>query len=224
MTPRGPLLVTGFDAFANVERNVSGELAAAHDGRWLGGMSVVGRRLRVSWTSAWEELRTHIDSLHPAGILMLGVAYSPFVRLEVLAMNAAFPEADVEGAVPADLALRRIDPSAAAGYWSTLDLDHLERRLRDNDAIWAAPGTAGRVGVTRWAGAGSYLCNFVYFCALRDFSVQLPIAFVHIPSVEYFATKEPLFLESNLTEAVSSLVENVAQMIRAGERDGCAAR
>lgn len=207
-------LVAGFGGFGAAPRNPSGDMAVALDGRDLGGMRVAGIRLAVSWASAWRELSAAVDRVRPAGIVLMGVAPSPFARLELLAVNAAFPERDIEGALPVRRRRLLVHEGAPAAYWSSFDLDELHRRLRENTAVWGSLGEKGRVGVELWAGAGSYLCNFVFFHALHAFGDRVPIAFVHVPPYEYMAHPEAYFSETQMTAAAESLVGAGAVMVR----------
>src|SRR4051794_18137099 len=91
---RPVLLVTGFGPFENNPENPSGDVAEAADGRSVAGVRVVGRRIPVRWQEAWETVRAAVAGHAPRALLCLGVAPDPFIRLEVLAKNAARPSAD----------------------------------------------------------------------------------------------------------------------------------
>jgi pyroglutamyl-peptidase len=211
--PERTILVAGFDPFGPFQRNPSGDLAVALDGSGLTGTRIVGGRLAVSWGLAWRQLDAAIEDVRPIGIILMGVAPTPFVRLEVLAMNAAFPERDVEGELPARQPRLRICQGAPAAYWSSFNLDELQKRLLEDGGLWGAPGAKGRVGVEQWAGAGSYLCNFVFFHALHRLGHRIPIAFVHIPPYEYMASEGALFSKEQVIAAAASLVKTGAEMV-----------
>lgn len=215
--PRGRVLVSGFESFGTVTRNPSGEAARALDGQRVGEVDIVGVSLPVSWSRAWPLLEQAILTAQPAAVVLMGVAPSPFVRLEVLAMNAAFPEEDVDGQLPPRLSFLRLLEDAPPAYATLFALDELKRRLLTDSQLWGVPGTPDRVGVELFGGAGSYLCNYVYFQVLHAYRFRFPAFFAHVPPLEYCANPRALFSAEQLTRALQSLVLTSATMIHDAE-------
>jgi pyroglutamyl-peptidase len=211
------LLVTGFDPFGDYARNPSGDVAARLDGQVIAGVRLVGRRLEVSWRRAWPALAKLAEQTQPACVLALGVAPHPFIRLEVLAKNACLPDEDIDGERPSLGSTLRILEGAPAGYWTTLPVDDLEHRLRSLGAPdpWACAEYDG-VPVTRWADAGSYLCNYVFFNAMHHLGERIPrVGLVHIPPYRTEATSHAVD-DDTLVDAIVTLVREVATLVRDG--------
>lgn len=207
------ILVSGFGEFSGISRNPSGEAAQSLAGTRFGNTQVAGVVLPVSWSQSWSKLESAIHEVAPSGVILLGVAPTPFVRLEVLAMNAAYPEEDIHGQVAPRAPLLRLRSDAPAAYHSLFDLDGLRTRLLSDETNWGMPMSKGRVGVELWAGAGSYLCNYIFFQTLHAYRYKFPVVFAHVPSLEYCALEGALFTADQLRASVNSLVANCAGMI-----------
>ena len=183
--PRGGpvLLVTGFGPFENYPENPSGDVAAAADGRSVAGVRVVGRRVPVRWGEAWAAVRAAVAEHAPRALLCLGVAPDPFIRLEVLAKNAARPAADVDGQHPPLFDLLRIVEGAPAAYWTTLPVGRLHGRLAQRHREMKAGNEAGAfVWAEPWPDAGWYLCNHLFYHVMHYLGGQVPCrGFVHVP-------------------------------------------
>jgi pyroglutamyl-peptidase len=177
------LLVTGFGPFENYPENPSGDVAAAADGSSVAGVRVVGRRIPVHWREAWEAVRAAVAEHRPRALLCLGVAPDSFIRLEVLAKNAARPCPDVGGQKPQLFALLRIVEGAPAAYWTTLPVDWLQGRLAQRHRRTTTGNEAGTfVSAEPWPDAGWYLCNYLFYHVMHFLGGQVPYrGFVHVP-------------------------------------------
>src|SRR5271168_3435425 len=145
------LLVTGFGPFENYLENPSGDIAEAVHQRRIAGIQVIGKRVPVSWSEAWDAIHTAAKVHQPRALLCLGVAPDPFIRLEILAKNLALPSADHFGQPPTLFDLWSLVPGAPAAYWTTLPIDWLGERLRQRREDLLARGTAHPVvHAQRW--------------------------------------------------------------------------
>lgn len=166
------LLLTGFPAFADVERNPSEHVVAALDGSTIGGAQVVGRMLPVSAEHTPDAVRAAIAETAVGLALLLGVAPGRTgLTIERIAVNLFdFPAPDNDGAQPVDVPIAADGPVA---YFATLPL----RTIVD---AWSAAGIPGSVSDT----AGLYLCNAAMYAALHGgVSGGPPAGFLHLPSL-----------------------------------------
>jgi len=109
--------------------------------------------------------------------------------------------------------LLRLRPDAPPAYHTSFDLDALRARLLLDGQTWGAPMVKGRVGVELWAGAGSYLCNYVFFQTLHAYRARFPIVFAHVPSLEFCASERALFTADQLRDSIGALVKTFAAMV-----------
>jgi pyroglutamyl-peptidase len=166
------LLLTGFPAFADVERNPSEHIVAALDGSAVGSADVVGRILPVSAERTPDAVRAAIAETSPVLSLLLGVAPGRTgLAIERVAVNLFdFPAPDNDGEQPVDVPIAAGGPVA---YFATLPL----RRIVE---AWDAAGIPGYVSDT----AGLYLCNAAMYTALdAAASGGPPAGFLHLPSL-----------------------------------------
>ena len=166
------VLLTGFGAFANVERNPSELIVSALSGTRIGGHDVVGRVLPVSAEATPAAVRSALDETEPALAVLLGVAPGrAALAAERVAVNVLdFTEPDNDGALPVDVPIEHDGPAA---YFATLPL----RAILD---AWHRAGIPGYLSDT----AGTYLCNAALYTALHATADRaLPVGFLHLPSL-----------------------------------------
>ncbi|MCA9537645.1 MAG: hypothetical protein KC620_02080 [Myxococcales bacterium] len=156
------LLVTGFGPFPRVADNPSGRVAMTVDGTTRFGVHFVGRVVPVHWADAWTHIAGHINAIRPDGVVMLGVGRRTRVEIERIARNRAGGSVDAAGLTSSS---PLIDPDGPA---------ELETRLP-----WRSLLAAG-VGLS--TDAGDYLCNYVFYRAMRALRDHTAICgFVHLP-------------------------------------------
>jgi pyroglutamyl-peptidase len=166
------VLLTGFPAFAEVQRNPSEHVVAALDGTTVGGAEVAGRMLPVSAERTPGAVRAALAETAPVLALLLGVAPGrPGLTVERTAVNLLdFYAPDNDGEQPVDVP---ITPGGPVAYFATLPL----RAIVD---AWSAAGIPGSVSDT----AGLYLCNAAMYAALEaGASGGPPAGFLHLPSL-----------------------------------------
>lgn len=159
-----PLLITAFGPFGGRKVNAS-SLA-------LGKLKQTDRSfnyliLPVDHVEAPRRLREAMRRLSPRAVLLLGEsAKTPCIRLETKAWNELdFPIPDLGGHQPR---ARPIDEAAPATLPTLVDARALRRAL-----------TKAGHAVKLSEDPGRYLCNQIYFTALRRPGV--PAIFVHLP-------------------------------------------
>jgi pyroglutamyl-peptidase len=166
MQPERVVLVTGFEPFGGMSRNVSIEAARALDGRSLAGARRVARELPVVWPRAREVLSAALDELRPAAVVSFGIHAEnggPF-RIEELAAN----QLDF-----------RIPDNAGAVLTGVIEADGPRERRASIDPLALGSALLARGLTVRLSrDAGRYLCNATYYALLG----RAPrAAFIHVP-------------------------------------------
>ncbi len=165
-------LVTGFAGYGGRGRNPAGEVARALDGRRIGGLTVAGRVLPVSYSSLRAGLEGLLDELRPRLAIGLGLwPGEPMIRLERVAINVAdFEIPDNGGSFLTD---RPIRADGGAAKLATLPLRRIESALLE-------AGIPARLSAT----AGTFLCNATLYTLLSHVEKLTPpplTGFIHVP-------------------------------------------
>ena len=171
----GEILVTGFDAFAEVESNVSESVVRALQSFWKRSPRLRTVVLPTAYAASARELRDLIAAGGFDAIVMLGVARGATeIQLERVALNVADCEAEEH-----EEKVRRGEPTdarAPVGYWSTLPLAAMHARLDQ-------AGVPARISNH----AGTFVCNHAFFvarCELERAGLDVPCGFVHLPDAD----------------------------------------
>lgn len=188
------LLVTGFDAFADLERNISERVVRALPDAWRGQLPLWTAVLPTVYDTAGRRVEELVAARQPEAIVLLGVARSrPCIQLERVALN--LDDSDTADNMQGVRTGRMIDAAGPVGYWSTLPLAAMHARLEEMG-----------VAVEISNHAGTFLCNHVFFvarAATERNGRPIPCGFVHLPDV---ADGE----FANLLDAVVACLEVVA--------------
>ena len=166
------LLVTGFEPFGGETVNASWEAAQELEGWPHGEYKATARLMPCAYDASVKELVLAIETLRPDALLMTGqAARRAVVCVERFARNLDDASArDNDGALRRALRIARDAP------------ERFEARAPVKaiaDAIRAA-GVPARVS----RNAGGFVCNHLYFGALRylsDKGSAIPAVFVHLP-------------------------------------------
>ena len=183
------VLVTGFAPYGGRGRNPSAEIAAALDGRKIGGMAVAGRQLPVSLEGIGTALGALCEEIEPRLVISLGLwPGAPLIRIERVALNLAdFEIADNAGRLASD---EPILGNGATALYATLPIRKIERRLLE-------AGIPARISNT----AGTFLCNACLYTLLTAAAKgrrQAVAGFIHVP---YLPEQVAIMLEEMKTEA-----------------------
>ena len=167
-------LVTGFLAFGGFDVNPSALLAQA-SGR-------PHELIEVAFAAADDFLDRAVSARDFDRILMLGVRGGG-TRMEVerFARNHVGAAPDVRGEVRGPAAIEPGGPDFLGG---TL-LDHATEFSASDDA-------------------GSYLCNYVYYRALRRLPTTIQVGFVHVPPLDVVALDEQQRLLADFLRVVEA--------------------
>jgi pyroglutamyl-peptidase len=167
-----PILVTGFEPFAGLDRNPSAEVALRLDGRTIGGGAIVARLLPVSLAGYRGALAAALDEVRPGLAIALGLAQGEAsVRIERVGINLAdFEIADNDGTVAAG---RPVEEGGPQARFSTFPAAEIEAAL-------LAAGIPAHCSTT----AGAYLCNACLYSLLgmvETTGSSFAAGFIHLP-------------------------------------------
>ena len=175
------ILVTGFGKFPGVRRNPSAEIARQSGFPF--------RILPVTFDAA-DEFINEIKDDPPKRLLMLGVAPSSHMRIETVARNGIHGRRDQSGEV-------RFGP-IADGEALTLESTLWTPKL-------CAEFSSGLHRLIRTSDdAGLYLCNYVYYQALRKLD-RTQCGFLHVCSPKYISVQAQKRRLNQLISAVLSV-------------------
>ncbi|MHA1593274.1 MAG: pyroglutamyl-peptidase I [Candidatus Baldrarchaeia archaeon] len=179
------VFVTGFEPWGEEDYNPSGEVAKRLDGQVIGSARVRGLVLPVSYKRAKEILINAIDAHRPRIILGVGLApNTTCIRVERVAINVMDGGPDVDDYKPVD---EPIDPNGPAAYFATIPIRRIVEKLKEN----GIPAVISN-------SAGTFLCNFVMYCALHHVALKnydTRVGFIHVPyTSQQSARKQKTFM------------------------------
>jgi pyroglutamyl-peptidase len=168
------VLVTGFGPFPGAPYNPTGPLVrtlARRPPPALSGLRLVPHVFATTYLAVDRELPVLIAQYRPAAVIMFGLAArTHHVRIEMQARNAMSSLPDASGDVAVGSIIEADSPE------SLPILAPHERLLQS--------ARRGRIPARLSQDAGSYLCNYLYWRALKT-AAQPPgpeiVAFIHIP-------------------------------------------
>jgi len=170
----GGILVTGFDAFADLEQNISERVVRALPRIWSGPVPLHTDVLPTVYDEAGDRVRHGIETYQPAALLLLGVARSrSVIEFERVALNLDDSETADNACVTRNGT--PIESTGPVGYWSTLPLRALQARLQDL-----------RIPSLISNHAGTFLCNHVFYIARAELERRRSATlcgFVHLPDI-----------------------------------------
>jgi pyroglutamyl-peptidase len=166
------LLLSGFGPFADVEVNVSWQVAERLDGEVICGMRVVAVKLPVVWDEARDGIRAAVKEHGPAAAICLGVGRPGWIDVETLARNRRVDRKDALGRRPELLVVEQGGPPTVP---TRLPVERIVERIREL-------GVAVRTSTD----AGGYLCNEAFYAILRATAESsggesIPAGFIHLP-------------------------------------------
>ena len=154
-TDNPTILVTGFEAFGDSEKNPTAEIVRLLDGGSVGDYRVSGVALPVTAAGAPETLREAVALHNPSLVLSLGLANGrSMLALERVAINVLdFPIPDNQDSQPAG---KPVVEGGPAAYFATLPIKAVL-------AAWREAGLPGYISNT----AGTYVCNQTFYHSLH---------------------------------------------------------
>ena len=168
------ILITGFEPFGSYAENSSWEAAKKVASFGVFNADIVTECLPVSFVRAPMTLREEIDRHTPVVVIMLGQsATADRIKLERVALNMMDSAmCDNDGAKPYEEPIYEGEESA---LFTSLPIKHLRSAIE-------AQGIAVKISNS----AGLYVCNRVYYEALRMCRERegMQAIFVHLPLYE----------------------------------------
>jgi pyroglutamyl-peptidase len=168
----GNVLLTGFDPFGGELINPALEAVMKLDRKKVGNITIISKKVPTAFGEAIATLEGFMKEVNPVLIICVGQAGGrPDLTIERVAINvndARIP--DNNGQQPIDTPIIQGGP---VGYWSTLPIKAIVKKLRDN-------GVPASVSQT----AGTFVCNHIFYGLmhlLNNAGNKARGGFIHIP-------------------------------------------
>ncbi|MDQ0206777.1 pyroglutamyl-peptidase I [Alkalicoccobacillus murimartini] len=194
------LLLTGFEAFLQHKSNPTERIATQLNGESIGGFTIVGKVLPVSFKESAEILLDFEKEVKPDAVMMLGLAAGrASITPERIAINIQGGDVDNKGVKLKDEPIIKQGPD---GYMTTLPIHDFVEALHSHQIPAAISNTAG-----------TYLCNKVMYSMLhacKQRGIALPAGFVHIPYSHDMCLTNPM----NPSLSYETMEEAVRIMIK----------
>jgi pyroglutamyl-peptidase len=199
------VLVTAFEPFGGETINASWAAARALDGWRCGDTVAVARRLPCVYDACVAEFVEAFERLRPEAVLMTGqAARRAVVSVESVARNGAGASAaDNGGVVRSEIA-----SEGPALLEATVRPVDVAREIR-------AAGLPARVSTN----AGDYVCNHLFYEALRYLRRQAPgtpAVFVHLPATPEQTPRRASRSRLATADAVRALEAAISAMAKQG--------
>ena len=196
------LLITGFEPYLEYHENSSWVVAEQVSARGVAGCDVVAEQMPVSFMRVGKALREAVERHNPDVVIMLGQSGgSDRVKLERAALNM------MDARNPDNDSLRPDEEPISADAPAALFTPMPIKRLR------AAIESAG-VAVKISNSAGLYVCNRLYFEALRMCGERgaMRALFVHLPYYEGQPSakiNKPTLPVDSMVKAIQTIIEEL---------------
>ncbi len=199
----GPVVLTAFEPFGAWETNSTIEVVAAAARRLReAGYVVRSRVLPVDLEEAAPALEQALAGEPPSAVVCCGLSgRARCVHVERVALNVAdFRIPDAAGRTPKG---EPVIPGAPEAFLATIPVHRIVATLADRGVPAAVSNSAG-----------TYLCNAVYFHALRATRRDgVPALFLHLPplpgAAETAAARDPSAADPSAAMALELQVEGV---------------
>jgi pyroglutamyl-peptidase len=176
------VLVTGFDPFGGEPVNPALEAVKQLDGKEIAGSFVVTKEIPTVFGKATTTLEEAIEEIQPDLVICVGQAGGrPVLTPERVAINvndARIPDNDHNQ--PID---EKIVPGGPVGYWSTLPVKAMVKKMNDNGIPAAVSNTAG-----------TFVCNHIFYGLMHyldSIGNSIRGGFIHIPFLPEQVVRNP---------------------------------
>jgi pyroglutamyl-peptidase len=196
------ILVTAFEPFAGEAVNASWEAAKRVDGWRCGEVVVAARMLPCAFQLCVEEFIAEFGRLRPCAVLLTGqAARRGMVSVERFGRNAASATAR--------------DNRSALGPVATAGPDVLKATAPPADVVRAIRQSGVNARISN--DAGDYVCNHLYYGALRHLASASPrtaAVFVHLPATPEQSPAGASGRRLNTIDAARALQAAVQVLVR----------
>jgi pyroglutamyl-peptidase len=166
------VLVTGFDPFGGDSVNPALEAVKQLNGKVIAGSVIVTKEIPTVFGKAITFLEETIEEIQPDMVVCVGQAGGrPVITPERVAINlndARIPDNDHNQ--PID---KEIVPGGPVGYWSTLPIKAMVKKMNNN----GIPATVSHT-------AGTFVCNNIFYGLMHyldSIGNSIRGGFIHIP-------------------------------------------
>lgn len=172
MSAKGNILLTGYEAFADLKVNPSIEACKGLEGKVFNGYKVVVEEIPMRYAEVKEIIYNHMDNHKPAAVVSTGVTgRGAAITVERVAINVGSSDGRM------NFGYERLDqilnPDGPVAYWTRLPYRELIKALSDVQVPAILSNSAGTQG-----------CNLLFY-HLMDYVAQnkldIPAGFIHIP-------------------------------------------
>lgn len=172
MSIKGKILLTGYEAFADLKVNPSIEACKGLEGKVFNRYKVVVEEIPMRYAEVKEIIYNHMDNHKPAAVVSTGVTgRGAAITVERVAINVGSSDGRM------NFGYERLDqilnPDGPVAYWTRLPYRELLKALRDVQVPAILSNSAGTQG-----------CNLLFY-HLMDYIAQnqldIPAGFIHIP-------------------------------------------
>ncbi len=172
--PRSPIILAGFEPFADFRINPSWEAAKTFDDQEMESFIIKSFQIPLAYSEIKHRITEIIDTWKPAAVINLGQSSRPVISLEKVAVNLAdLTESSILyncGTRPRDQTLETGAPKA---YFTTLPIRKILNRLQQNNIPAEISYTTGTFG-----------CNQLFYHTMHKIakdSLNIHTGFIHVP-------------------------------------------
>lgn len=176
------VLVTGFDPFGGEPVNPALEAVKQLDGKEIAGSLVVTKEIPTVFGKAITTLEEAIEEIQPDLVICVGQAGGrPVLTPERVAINVNDARiSDNDHNQPID---EEIVPGGPVGYWSTLPVKAMVKKMNDSGIPASVSNTAG-----------TFVCNHIFYGLMHyldSIGNSIRGGFIHIPFLPEQVVRNP---------------------------------
>lgn len=206
------IIVSGFEAFGDLDKNPTTEILRALDQKGIEGVSITTIILPVVYKTCFEQLDNLIDKINPDAVLCLGVAAGrTAIQPERIGINLEDvsgdgQQGDNKGDRPEE---RTIIAGAPDAYFSSLPNRQISKEINEL-GLPSIPSNS----------AGTYICNTVLYRLMHKIKSEsrgIPGGFIHVPATPDMVLQRPDLPSMNQDDQVRA-IQQAIQVIRRNHR------
>ena len=203
MSEKGCILLTGYEAFANLKVNPSIEACKKLEGKIYNGLKVVVEEIPMKYAEVKDIIYKHMNTYKPSAVICTGVTgRGATITVERVAINVGSADGRINyGYEGLD---QFLNPEGPVAYWTRLPYRELLKILGDAKVPAILSNSAGTQG-----------CNLIFY-HLMDYvaknNLDIPAGFIHIPCMpeNVLGENRPSMSLDLSTRAMEVVVEYLA--------------